>query len=48
MLEASCPDQLCVHQSKIHYNDEMIVCLPNYVIIQVVDGEEKTMDSITN
>lgn len=34
--EATCPDHICVHQGKISKNGEMIICLPNRVIIQIV------------
>lgn len=31
MERADCPDQLCVHQGKIHSGNLSIVCLPNEV-----------------
>ena len=34
--EATCPDQLCVHQKAISDTGEMLVCLPNRVIVKVV------------
>ena len=36
--EASCPDQVCVHQGWIDDASEPIVCLPNQVIIQITGG----------
>ena len=36
--EASCPDQICVHQGSIIDGSEPIVCLPNQVIIQITGG----------
>lgn len=48
MVEASCPDQVCVHQSHIHYKNEMIICLPNYLILQVIEGEDASVDSVVN
>lgn len=36
--EASCPDQICVHQGWISDGSEPIVCLPNQVIIQITGG----------
>lgn len=33
--EASCPDKICVHQGKISRDGEMIVCLPNRLVIQI-------------
>lgn len=46
MTEADCPDRLCVHQAAISKNNEMIVCLPNEIVVQVTNGEESEVDSI--
>lgn len=48
MLDASCPDQLCVKQKEIHYNNETIVCLPNKVVLQVKSSEKSDVDMIAN
>ena len=40
MSDASCPDKLCMHQGKISDSGQMIVCLPNRVIIKVETDEE--------
>lgn len=45
---ASCPDQVCVYQKDIHYNGESLICLPNQVMIRVIDGEKQEMDSVVN
>ena len=34
MLEASCPDHLCIHQPAIDSAGGMIICLPNKVFIE--------------
>ena len=49
VTEASCPDQLCVHQAKISKSGEMIVCPPNRIVISIA-GDHNTMDldAITN
>lgn len=39
MLEADCPDQVCVNQGWISDSALPIVCLPNQVIIEIVGGE---------
>lgn len=39
--EASCPDKQCVKQGKISKAGEMLVCLPNRVVIKVVDANEE-------
>ena len=46
MIDASCPDQLCVRQADIHYNHETIVCLPNRVVIEVMGTQENDVDMI--
>jgi hypothetical protein len=48
MVDANCPDKLCVKQKDIHYNHETIVCLPHKVILEVVGGEEDEVDMIAN
>ncbi|MDO5573340.1 MAG: NusG domain II-containing protein [bacterium] len=49
VTEASCPDKLCVHQAKISKSGEMIVCLPNRIVISIA-GDRSTMDldAVTN
>lgn len=34
---ASCPDKLCEHSGKISRPGELIVCLPNRLIIQIAE-----------
>ena len=48
MIEADCPDQICVNHQKISKNKETIVCLPNKVIIEIVGGEDVEMDAVAN
>ena len=48
MIDASCPDKLCVNQHDIHYNHETIVCLPNLVVLEVISEEENDIDVIAN
>ena len=45
MLEADCPNQVCVKHKKISKNGEMIVCLPNEVFVQIEGGKEKEVDN---
>lgn len=48
MKEADCPDQLCVHQNEISKDGESIICLPNKVVVTVVGGEERDVDTVSN
>ena len=44
LIEADCPDQLCVHQGKIRYPGQSIICLPNRLTVTVVGGEGSGVD----
>lgn len=46
MLEASCPDQICVHHRQISSTGETIVCLPNKIVVEIKGKTEKKLDSI--
>ncbi|MDD6215699.1 MAG: NusG domain II-containing protein [Roseburia sp.] len=46
MVEADCPDKLCVHQKAISKDKETIVCLPNKVVVQVISDTESEFDSV--
>lgn len=46
MLDASCPDKLCVKHKRIHYDNETITCLPNRVVLKVIGQEESDIDAI--
>lgn len=37
MIEANCPDQICVHMSAVSRTHEMIVCMPNRVTVEVFE-----------
>ena len=40
MIEATCPDHLCIHQSPIDEHGGFIICLPNEVFIEGIPSEE--------
>lgn len=46
MTEASCPDLLCVHQAKISKTGEQIVCLPNKVVVEIINGKSNDVDVV--
>lgn len=48
MQEASCPDKICVHHSRINRNGQTIVCLPNQVVIEIQSQDESDIDGSTN
>lgn len=50
MVEAECPDHLCIKQGAIGANGGLIVCLPNRVVIQGIAPESAgdEVDGVVN
>lgn len=46
MLEADCPDKLCVNQKAISKNGESIICLPNKVVVTIESDENSEFDAV--
>lgn len=40
MIQADCPDQLCIHQEPIYIQGETIVCLPNRVVVEITGNDK--------
>lgn len=47
MIEASCPDKICVNHRPVQNQGESVVCLPNKVVVEIENGEEPEVDSST-
>ena len=48
ITDASCPDGICVNHRAISRQSDTIVCLPNKVVVEIQNGEESDVDSMTN
>lgn len=46
MVEADCPDQICVNHRAVSKEHETIVCLPNKVVVEIEGGEEADLDAV--
>ncbi|MBP2649614.1 MAG: hypothetical protein H6Q74_439 [Firmicutes bacterium] len=46
VVEADCPDQLCVRMGWINSAPAEIVCMPNRVVVKVVSKERSDIDEI--
>ena len=46
VIEASCPDKVCVNQRKISRTGETITCLPNKTVVKIVSADPNTSDDI--
>lgn len=50
--DADCPDKLCVKQGSIHKSNESIICLPNKLVVRIVNNnssnkqDDKDLDVI--
>ena len=42
MIDADCPDQLCVNMKAISAQGETIVCLPHKLVVEVISAEEQS------
>ena len=41
VVQASCPDLLCVHRGTVNRQGESIICLPNEVVVEISSAEEE-------
>ena len=46
MKYANCKDKICVNHNKISKNNESIICLPNKVIVTVVNNKGSDVDEV--
>lgn len=43
---ADCPDQICVNHAPINLSGESIICLPNKVVVSVVEANGNVINEI--
>lgn len=46
VVKSDCPGQTCVRQRPIRNEGEMIVCLPNQVVIRILGAREDGLDYV--
>lgn len=48
MSYSTCKNQICVHEGEVTTPGQLIVCLPNYVIVEIEGGEgsDEALDAI--
>ena len=44
--EANCPDQICVRTGWISRTGQTIICVPNQVIVRIVNSQNNPVDAI--
>ncbi len=40
MLEAQCPDRLCVRMGWVRFSGQTLVCLPEHLVVRIVGGDD--------
>ncbi|OSB10169.1 hypothetical protein B2H97_09370 [Paraclostridium bifermentans] len=48
VVDASCPDKVCVKTGFIDKSNKNIVCIPNKVSIKIISNEKNDIDTIAN
>ncbi|UNC90915.1 NusG domain II-containing protein [Candidatus Contubernalis alkaliaceticus] len=48
VISSACPDKLCVHSGWIDKPGQLLVCLPNKVVVRIISDEQQDIDFYTN
>ena len=46
MRDADCPDRFCVRMGSIRSPGQMLVCLPNQIVVRIVGTGETEVDAV--
>lgn len=46
VTDSKCPDKLCVYQGPIERPGQMIVCLPNRVVVEIKGDADESLDAV--
>jgi len=46
LTDSTCPDHLCEYMGKISQNYEVVICLPNEVVVQVIEPDGGSDDGV--
>ncbi len=47
VIHSDCPEKICMKTGKIHRVGEIIVCVPNKVVVKISGQEKNRFDAIT-
>jgi len=47
VIHSDCPEQICVKTGKVHRAGEIIVCVPNKVVVKIEGKQKNQFDVIT-
>lgn len=46
MKEATCSDEVCIHQGSISKTGQSIICLPNKIVVTITGDDDNDYDAI--
>jgi hypothetical protein len=46
VVEAACPDQVCVRTGEVHTPGAVIACVPNGIVVRIEGGDDGGIDAI--
>lgn len=46
VVEATCPDRICVHTGEVHTPGAVIACVPNGIVVRIEGGDDGGIDAI--
>ena len=46
MIDATCPDKVCIHMGTISKGGQSIICLPNQVVVQILSDDTMGIDGV--
>ncbi|MDD3570405.1 MAG: NusG domain II-containing protein [Lachnospiraceae bacterium] len=46
IIDADCPDKICVNHKPISFRKESITCLPHKVVVEIEGGNENSVDAV--
>jgi hypothetical protein len=47
IIESACPNHYCIRMGSISHTGEIIVCVPNQVLVTIRGGREQSFDGVT-
>lgn len=48
ILDADCPNKICVDKGYISKNGESIICLPHHIVVTIESSEDKDVDAVAD
>ena len=47
ILASPCPEQVCVRQGRIQHAPQMLVCVPNHLLVLLLEKKGSALDAVT-